>query len=278
MSLSYGFCLGPESTTYDSAQFAGPLKALFGDGICEYGTGFDITLRTGFSVFIGTGFALVNGRWLKNDERMELTFPPSSGRVDRYDAIAATVNYADRNLTMKVLENVSLDAILANPSIIRNEKTYSILLYMVHIRRGSTVIADRDVMDLRDVPMVCGRIKKLQGIANKALDAYSFLNSGIDEEIARILGIVDDAMKKSDASIKELEEVIRENTGSGGIGDVVVSLKKPAPKNEWLLCDGGPIPAEYPELESVLYGRLPNIQYGDKRFNAYIYGGQPAGV
>lgn len=276
MSLTYGFCLGPEDTLHDSAEFSDAFRSLIGDGVCEYGTGFAITLRTGFGIYVGTGFALAGGRWLKNDERYSLTFSPSNDNQDRYDAVAVTADYESRKVSLRILENVDIEAIKADPSIIRNDERYSILLYAFHIHRGATTLMERDIIDLRDDLSVCGRISQIGNISTKALKAYQFLNGGLDEEVARIIGLADLAVEKGQEAVEELEKAIRRKTGNG-IGDLITSAEPPLPGREWLLCVGGSIPsyAGYQELSALLNGVLPNTQPDDARFSTYIYGGPP---
>ena len=275
MSLSYGFCLGPEETEYDSQQFSEALHALVGNGICPHGSEFALTLGGGFRVSIGTGFALIHGRWLKNDSPYPLSIPPSGNNADRYDAIVAKIDYTAKRGSLTVLVGISPEAVRENPSLIRNEREYCILLYFIRVRRGATSISASDVEDVRADAALCGRITPVREIAGDVLRIYQFLTSGIDEEIARILGLAEKEIEKGQAAVERLEAAIRLRTGTE-IGDVVVSLSRPAPALEWLLCGGGRVPSEYPALSELLDGRLPNIRHDDKRFQSYIYSGPPA--
>lgn len=276
MSLRYGFCLGPEDTGYDSQAFSEAVHALAGDGVCDHGSGFALSLDGGFRVRLGTGFVLVNGRWLENDEPYPLTLPPSSNHADRYDAIAARADYAAKTVTLQVLVSVDLDALRRDMSPLRSDAGYCVLLYAVRVRRGGAAITAADVTDLRTDAAFCGRVVPARAIAGDVLRVYAFLTSGIDREVERILGLAEAVLQKGSAGVRALEEAIRRKTGND-IGDMLVSLRRPAPEREWLLCEGGPVPAGYPALSAMLGGVLPDIRHADPRFHSFLYGGAPGG-
>lgn len=275
MSLEYGFCLGPEDTEYNSAQFSGAIRSFTGDGVCDYGSRFALTLRSGFSVYLGTGYALVGGRWIESDERVALSIPPAGNTADRYDAIAAVADLSSKEVTLKVLEGIDIAAVRANPSLIRNESSYAVLLYLLRVRRGATTISEQDVTDLRDDTGLCGRVTSIGSISTAALKVYAFLSGGIDDEVSRIVGLAEEAVSKGSAAVEDLETLIRQRTGNA-TGDVVLSAQRPSPAAEWLLCDGGTVPSIYPDLSAMLSGSLPNIQPTDDRLKGYIYSGPPA--
>lgn len=274
MSLEYGFCLGPLDTEYNSAQFSGAIRSFSGDGVCDYGTRFALTLRSGFSVYLGTGYALVGGRWIESDERVALSIPPAGNTADRYDAIAAVADLSSKEVALKVLEGIDIAAVRANPSLIRNESSYAILLYLLRVRRGATTISEQDVTDLRDDTGLCGRVSPIGSISTAALKVYAFLSGGIDDEVSRIVGLAEDAVSKGSAAVDALETLIRQRTGNG-VGDVVLSAQKPLPEDEWLLCDGTYIPSIYPELSEMLGGARPHVFPADDRLEGYVYSGPP---
>lgn len=274
MSLDYGFCLGPDTTQYNSAQFSEAFLHLAGNGVCEYGTKFALTLIGGFNVYLGTGYAMVGGRWVKSDEQVNLTVSPAQSAGDRYDAIAAVAELPGKEIRLKILKGIDIAAVRENPALIRNDDSYAILLYLLRIRRGATSISEQDVTDLRNDTALCGRVTPLGKIATKALKVYAFLSGGIDEEVARIVGIANSAIEKGETALETLKTLIRQKTGNG-IGDIVLSAQMPHPDEEWLLCDGGIVNPAYVELYAMLNGDLPNIQPADNRLKGYVYGGPP---
>ncbi len=267
MALSYGFALNDSE---DSAQFSEAFNALIGDGICDYGSKFNLTLNGGFSVKLATGFVIANGRYLKSDEPYVLTLPPSSNYSDRYDGIVVKVDYAARKAGIEVLVNINTD----NIQNLRTDTEYIVILYTIHIKRGATVIKETDVSDKRGDSALCGYIKRIDSISDDALHIYHFLQSGIDAEVDRIIGISDALIIKANEAIMEIDATI-EARGGTSIGDIIISKLHPKPINAWLLCDGKNVPERYPKLSRLLKGILPDIALFDTRFQAYIYGGTP---
>ena len=265
MSLTLGFALGGTTTSKD---FSNTLHALVGDGVTQHGSRFALALKGNFSFSVGTGYALAAGRWLENDEPLTLALSPSGNTADRYDAVAVRVDYEERKAELTVLFDVDPAA------LIRDDTEYSVILYLLHVKRGATVLYSEDITDTRDDLTLCGRIVPLSEISGNVLTIYKFLTSGIDEEVARLISLSNQVVEKAETAIEDLDAAIQAVRGTS-IGDTLVSLSRPAPANEWLLCDGGSVPAEYPALSDVLGGVLPNLPRSDSRFQTWIYGGTP---
>ena len=62
MALNYGICLGEESREYTSAEFCEAVQAVFGDGICKFGSGFSVT-PGGFDLNVSQGTLLLSGNF-----------------------------------------------------------------------------------------------------------------------------------------------------------------------------------------------------------------------
>ncbi len=270
MALTYGFALNYMD---NSAQFSEALWSVVGDGVCDYGRRFELTLN-GFTLILESGFALVKGRYLKSDEPYTLTLSPSGNYNDRYDAVAVRADYAERKTSIEVLTDIDPEAIRESPEIIRGEKDYSVVLYIIHVRRGATVLGMEDITDTRSDAILCGQVAKTCSISGDTLYIYNFLKSGIDKEISRLLGMSNALIDKANEAIKSMDAAIQAK-GRNSIGDVVVSITAPLPVNAWLLCDGGQVPSDYSCLSEMLGGYLPVINPDDSRFRAYIYGGVP---
>lgn len=274
MSLSYGFCLGAEGTQYNSAQFSEAIHAFTGDGICSYGSEFSLNFGSGFSATLGSGYALVNGRWIENNDLYPLTFPLPNNSADRFDAVAATADYETKTVTPQVLVGIDPDALREDMSPLRNERSYSILLYLIRVRRGAPALREDDIEDVRSDSVFCGYVLPIHQIALKILEIYSFFSGGIDDEIERILGLSDAAVQRGSKAIEEMDAAILRKNGIE-VGDVVVSLRQPRPSSEWLWCNGGIVPQEYPNLKDKIGQYLPEIMHKDSRFKSYIYAGSP---
>lgn len=269
MALSYGFCLGDSSTAYTSEEFSEAMRAVFGDGVCPYGARFNINSISNFTVTVGTGFALCAGRWVENDEPLTLTFYPAGNYADRYDAIAVQVDYAARTATLRILTGIDPAA----PP--RDGEVYTLYLYTVRVKRGGTMLSEADFTDTRGLDGLCGYLTPLSSIAGDVEYIYQFLQSGIDREVARIIGLSDQVVQDAQDAMAELEGQIAAVRGVA-LGDTLLSLSRPAPANEYLLCDGSAVPSGYAALIDVIGETLPLLTSGDDRYQYWIYAGTPA--
>lgn len=274
MSLTYGFCLGDIDTEYNSAQFADAFHALFGDGITPYGAQFSLTIG-GFTATLASGYALAAGRWVKNDDPLPLSIPPSGNNADRTDALVARVDYEARKASLEVLVDVDAAAIRADPSLLRGKDEYSCVLYLIRVRRGSTSLSVEDVTDLREDGSLCGKLTPLENVAESVLRVYRFFTEGLDAEAARLIGMSEQVIGKADAAVSKLESDIQATGSAPSIGELTTAIQHPTPEMEWLLCDGKAVPAAYPELSVLLGGTLPDIARMSGLFDTYIYGGEP---
>lgn len=271
MSLSYGIGLGGTTT---AADFAGAFHALFGDGVTEYGTQFNLLIN-GFSVTLYSGYAMAAGYWLENDEPHQILLGASGNRDDRTDALAVRVNYGDRKAEVVVLKSIDAAAIRADPSLMRDSEGYSIILYLISVRRGVSTLSPADVEDVRGDTALCGHIMPLSRIAGSVLYIYNFLTSGIDERVDAIVAQSNALIAKAAAQILALEKAAERAGGIPEIGELTKRRRPPSRADEWVLCSGGSVPAAYPELNEMLNGSLPNICTENDRYRTWIYGGSP---
>lgn len=270
MSLTYGPTLRPE----DSATgFCEAFHAIAGDGVTLQGGRLKLTIN-GFSAGLSSGYALASGRWVENDEPFTLTVPASGNNEDRTDALAVRVDHRARTAALEVLVDVDPAVLRADMAPLRNDETYSILLYLIHVRRGATALTPDDVTDLREDSAFCGQVVPLSAVAGDVLYIYRFLTSGIDQEVARLIGLSEQVVTRADTAIDELDAAIQQAGGGSVVGELMTSRHPPS-ETGWFLCDGGAVPDGYPELSAILKGTLPNIPGG--RYKTYIYGGTPAG-
>lgn len=261
MPLTYGFLI-PDGAE-NSQEFSAAIHALFGDGVTNYGGKYALSLGGGFRVTLATGFVIANGRYVNHDESFYLNFPPSGNNADRYDAIAAHVDYAGRNAEIAVLIDVDPE----NP--MRNDEQYNIHLYVVRIRRGSTILTQNDIQDTRGEIML-----PLSSLSNQVEYVYQFTGSGIDEVVDQLIEKIKENLRSIEESAAALEERIKSITSSDSkIGELQTSRRQPTNGGDWLLCDGAVVPEQYSTLFEMLGGTLPHISRETDRYKTYIYAG-----
>lgn len=271
MSLTCGFAL---RTTDNSKDFADTLYNIAGDGVTPQGGRFNLSVN-GFTASLSSGYALAAGRWVENDEPLPLYIPPPGNNEDRVDAIAVRVDYEARKAALEVLLDVDPVAIKANPSLLRDDGQYVVVLYLIRVLRGVTALTPDDVTDLRDDADLCGRVLPLSSIAGDVIYIYGFLTGGIDAEVARLVSLSNAVIAKANAAIVRLDAQIKQAGGGAEIGELMTSRRPPF-ETGWLLCNGGAVPAAYPALSTMLDGVLPDIP--GERYKTYIFGGAPVGV
>lgn len=273
MALNYGICLGEESREYTSAEFCEAVQAVFGDGICKFGSGFSVT-PGGFDLNVSTGYAVAIGKFLKSNGKSGRTISPSSNTKDRYDALAVRVDYQERRVELAVLKDVEPDAIKSDPVIVRNSREYCLILYFIHVRRGATTLSPYDIEDVRDNSDLCGRVIPLAEASGHVLYIYKYLTEGIDEKAAWLMSESERILQKGDDAISRIDSILIEKGIYPVVGELQVALNHPLPAAEWLLCDGGAVPAAYPKLTAVIGTALPNISLPSDKVKTYIYAGK----
>lgn len=273
MSLKYGFAL---ASTDNSEDFSDALCSVIGNGITQQGGKLEAEVN-GFTVKLSSGYALVAGRYLSNDEPYQMTISPPFNNDDRVDALAVRVDYTERKAELHIIKDVDIFEIRSDPSIIRDKNQYCILLYLIRVLRGATSLQPDDITDLRRDSGLCGSVVPLSAITGDVIYIYQFLNSGIDVEMARLIGLSNQVIAKADAAIAELNAAIKAADGGAEIGDLITS-RHPLSETGWLLCDGGVVPPGYLALSALVGITLPNISSTDDRYKTYIFGGAPVEV
>lgn len=272
MSLSCGFALRP---TDNSSDFSNAFHSIIGDGIAQYGGRFAVNSVNGFTVTLSTGYAFAAGHWVENNETHRMTVQPSGNNADRTDALVLRVNYAERKATLEIFVGVDPTAVRSDPSVLRNDDEYSVFLYFIRVKRGATSLSPSDITDVRVESALCGSVVPYSSVAGDVLYVYNFLTSGIDERVMQIIELCGEIGERADEAATELDEVIKKADGLSGVGDLTTCRRRPAPEEEWILCDGGTVPEEYPALSEMLSGNLPALSAPDDRYCTYIYGGRP---
>ena len=273
MSLNYGLCLGETEREYTSAEFSDAMHALFGDGICQYGERFGLTVG-GFDLNVTAGYAVAAGRYVKNNNKFTVTLGQSSNRKDRCDALAVRVDYAARRAALEVVEDVEPEAVRQNPVILRNENEYCVILYFIRVRRGATTLSPGDVEDVREDGSLCGRIVPLAEASKNVLYIYRYLTEGIDEKAAHLMSETERILQKGDNAIAYIDALLEDKGITPVIGELRTAVDWPLPYDEWLLCDGGEVDPDFKTLTALIGSHTPVIVNMDTRLKTFIYAGK----
>ncbi len=254
--ISYGFCLGDPSGRYSSEDFAGAFHPVTGSGVCRWGNRFALSVE-GMSATLQSGFALAFGRWLKSDGPYELLLSPGWDHGDRFDLVGVRVDLEAKRAALAVLEGAAQEP---PPGFLP--------LYRLRVKRGAVNLLPEDVEDLRiDIP-------SLAQSSREGLRAYGFVTSGLDRRVEEILALGDGILKKGDRAIEDLDAAIRKAGGMPAVGELTTGRRAPQPESGWLLCHGGPVPEEYPELAALGLEALPDIRPEDPRLSTWIFAGE----
>lgn len=282
MALSYGFCLDEPDKLYSSKDFSDAFQAVFGNGITDFGSQFSLSVSDGFDISIGPGYAMVQGRWVKNDDSINLTIQPSSNNKDRYDALVIVENEDDRSASVEIATDLSKytprvgTAIVGISSLGEAEEIPNhIRPYLFYVRQGETSLEESDIKDTRANTDTCGYIIKLSELSGDVNYVFNFFNSEISKEVARLVALTETSVNEASKAVAEIDAKISKASGTS-IGDIVESLSRPLPTVEWLLCDGSRIPSQYSRLIEAIGANLPLLFSKDERYKKWIYAGAPA--
>ena len=256
--LASGFFMGGPTT---SAQFSETLLHITGDGVCQWGSRFAGEL-SGFSITLGSGYALAAGHWLQNDEPITLPIPASDSHADRVDIAAIQVDTGQKAVRVVVLSGVDWERLPEEP--------FTLPLYAVRVKRGASNLLAEDLVDLRRF------VPTLAELSQDGERVYYYVTSGLDQKVARILGLGQALLDKGDRALASLDAAIRQKGARAVTGDLCTARFRPIPEDQWLLCNGTAVPEAYPALSALLQGKLPQITHADPRIFTYIFAGKPA--
>lgn len=125
--------------TYDADQMSNYFDGLVSDGVYEtVGEKFLVTANTGMTLNVGSGRAIIQSRWVKNDETEVLTLDPSDVQLNRIDAVVLRLDKGARTITLTVKKGTAVSGTPTMPDITRTESVYELYLASVYIGKGAT--------------------------------------------------------------------------------------------------------------------------------------------
>lgn len=257
MALTYGILDGE----YSADQFSEMFIPMVSDAVTDFGNRFALNLRSGLSVRVSSGYAYVFGHWIKNDEPEVITLELSDGERLRYDAIVLTLNENERTAGLELLTDV-------DPDNLAVEGLYIYPLYIIRVRAGAVTLYDEDIEDKREI------LTQLNLLSGDALSSYNYINNGIDNTVTEFVQRIDQSVTLAENAIHRIDAAVDEKK-SIALGTIVYAMTSPLTSDKWLLCNGSPIPATYPDLIALIGSSTPIINFSDARFHSYIYAGAP---
>lgn len=162
MAITYGFFNatkqsdGTYDRAYNSNQISDMFEGLVSDGVFEsIGDAMVVTAKSGMTVRVGTGRASIDGRWIKNDAKMDITLAASNIALNRWSAIVIRLNMSSR--TMSIVEKVGTAATNpVKPSLTNSNTVKEKCLAYVYVKAGTGSITQVDITDMRANTAVCG--------------------------------------------------------------------------------------------------------------------------
>jgi hypothetical protein len=162
MAITYGFFNatkqsdGTYDRAYNSNQISDMFEGLVSDGVFEsIGDAMVVTAKSGMTVQVGTGRASIDGRWIKNNAKMDITLAASNIALNRWSAIVIRLNMSSR--TMSIVEKVGTAATNpVKPSLTNSNTVKEKCLAYVYVKAGTGSITQVDITDMRANTAVCG--------------------------------------------------------------------------------------------------------------------------
>lgn len=162
MAITYGFFNatkqsdGTYDRAYNSDQISDMFEGLVSDGVFEsIGDAMVVTAKSGMTVQVGTGRASIEGRWIRNDAKMDITLAASNIALNRWSAIVIRLNMSSR--TMSIVEKVGTAATNpVKPSLTNSTTVKEKCLAYVYVKAGADSITQVDITDMRANTAVCG--------------------------------------------------------------------------------------------------------------------------
>lgn len=141
---------------YNADQMSEYFDGMFTSGVYStVGNALAVTALTGMSVTVGTGRALINGRWMYNDEAYNLMIDAASPTLNRIDAIVVRYDESARSITLAVKKGAATSAPVP-PTMTRTSAVKEYALAYIAVNALTTTITQGMITDKRADPAVCG--------------------------------------------------------------------------------------------------------------------------
>lgn len=167
MAITYGFFNavkqsdGTYDRAYNSEQMTDMFEGLISDGVYEsVGDALLVTAKNGMTVQVGTGRMVIDGKWLKNDAKMDITLAASHLTLNRWSAIVARLDNSNRVITL--VEKAGTPATSPEkPAMTESQTIREKCLAYVYIAAGASSITQTNITDTRPDTSICGWVTGL---------------------------------------------------------------------------------------------------------------------
>lgn len=167
MAITYGFFNavkqsdGTYDRAYNSEQMSDMFEGLISDGVYEsVGDALLVTAKNGMTVQVGTGRMVIDGKWLKNDAKMDITLAASHLTLNRWSAIVARLDNSNRVITL--VEKAGTPATSPEkPAMTESQTIKEKCLAYVYVAAGASSITQTNITDTRPDTSICGWVTGL---------------------------------------------------------------------------------------------------------------------
>lgn len=197
---------GEYDRSYTAEQFARYFATFISNGIFVGGKALLVsTASDGMKVNVTSGDAWINGYWYKNDGVAQLELNVADGTQDRVDAIVVRWSNVNRSIELAVKTGAAASSPV-NPTLDRNADVYELCLAYIKVPRGSTVVQQSNIVDVRLDSTVCGVVGAL--VNQWDMSQYGTqLNDYITKYMAQSDGSYNSFVEALDAWLIEYKEV-----------------------------------------------------------------------
>lgn len=146
---------------YNAEQMTTYFRGLVSDGVfADVGDGLQVVAGTGLSVQVKPGRAVVNCRWVENDDYFSVNLTNSSSQLNRWTAVILRLDYSGREIVITSKDGTPATT-PEKPTMTRNDIYYELCLAYVYVAKGATSILQKDITDTRANSNICGWVTGL---------------------------------------------------------------------------------------------------------------------
>ena len=161
MSITYGFFNSLNGDRkYDADQMSEYFDGLVSNGVYEnVGGALQVLASENMEVNVSTGRAIINCKWLKNDAVLTLNIEQSHPTLDRYTAVVARLDVANRLITITTKDGTPASEPL-KPTMQNDSLAVELCLAYILVKAGATSISQVYIEDMRSSNL-CGWVTGL---------------------------------------------------------------------------------------------------------------------